>query len=262
MCRLAAFPPNFPREDAIEILRNFENNNVDGTGAAWVEDGHFVVEKYPKSLTKVLRRHKTFLDHMPYNGWTIAHLRAASCGEISTVNTHPFVTQNGKWVICHNGGFSEHKIVRLALGKTIKFEGETDSEVAAELLASAGPKAFAENVDFSGVFLSLNIRGDLWAIKTSGQLELQALKRDRVLLASALNPQSFENAVQAQVGWYHFNREGEYIKHCKIRDSHTIYRSQTTCGTGLAHQLSYGGTRGNQVIASHHDLSHVARIID
>jgi len=235
MCRLAAFPPNFARADAIEILKNFENNNVDGTGAAWIEDGKFVVEKYPKPLSKVLHRHRSFLDHMPHNGWTIAHLRAASHGNISGVNTHPFVANN--FVVCHNGVFSEHKIVRLALGNRVKFQGETDSEAAAQLISTVGPKKFSENVDFSGVFLALNLKGDLWVIKTSGQLEIEALKHNRSLLASQFDPTVYEKSVEANVGWYHFDKDGRYIKHCKVRDSYAVYKSGPvgSCGGKYDH---------------------------
>lgn len=221
MCRLAAFPPGFPRQDALEILKHFENHNTDGTGAAWINDGKFFVEKYPKALTKVLRKHR-FLRHMPHNGWTIAHLRAASHGDVRKVNTHPFVV--GPWAVVHNGVLSEHKIVKLALGNRVKFDGETDSEAAAHLIANAGPKKFAEVIDMSGVFLALNIRGDLWAIKTSGDLELEALKGNRTLMASKFDPIVYEKTAEAQVGWYHFDRHGAYLKHKKIRESFFPYR--------------------------------------
>ena len=228
MCRLAAFPPGFARDDAIEILKHFENNNTDGTGTAYVENKRFVVEKYPKSLSKVLSKRR-LLDHMPYDGWTIAHLRAANRGDVKAVNTHPFVA--GRWCVCHNGTFDEYKVVKLALGNKVKFEGETDSEAAANLIMNAGPKGFAETVDMAGVFLALNIRGDLWAIKTSGDLEIQALKGDKVLLASRFSYTEFPNSDQAQIGWYHFDKEGKYIKHRKVRESGITYHRPTmACG--------------------------------
>ena len=228
MCRLAAFPPNFPRNEAIEILKNFENNNTDGTGAAWIKDGKFVIEKYPRSLSKVLRKHR-FLGHMPHVGWTIAHLRAASRGDSSLVNTHPFVA--GKWVVCHNGTFDEFKIVKLALGNRIKFDGETDSEAAAHLISGAGPKRFSETIDWAGVFLALNIHGDLWAIKTSGDLEIQALPKNKVVLCSKFDFSEYGNADEAQIGWYHLDKDGRYIKHKKIRDGTiTFHRPTPACG--------------------------------
>ena len=44
MCRLAAFPPEFERNEAFQILANFENNNTDGTGSAYVKNGQFVID--------------------------------------------------------------------------------------------------------------------------------------------------------------------------------------------------------------------------
>ena len=222
VCRQAAFPPGFPRDEAISILRNFENNNTDGTGAAWVHNGKFVVERYPRGLTKVLRKHR-FLSHMPHNGWTIAHLRAASRGDISLENTHPFIA--GKWAVCHNGTFSEFKIVKLALGNRVKFDGETDSEAAAHLISVAGPKRFAETIDWSGVFFALNIRGDLWAIKTSGELEIQSLPKEKVVLCSRFDSEKYPDTDEAQIGWCHLNKDGQYIKHKKIREDAITYHS-------------------------------------
>ena len=237
MCRLASFPPFFPRNEAIEILKNFENNNTDGTGAAWVEGKEFVVKKYPKSLTKVLRKHN-FLGHMPHNGWTIVHLRHASHGDKSFVNTHPFIA--GKFAVCHNGTFDEFKIVKLALNR-IKFEGETDSEVAANLISVAGPKRFSETVDMSGVFLALSIRGDLWAIKTSGDLQIQALKDDQVVLCSRFDFTKYKDSDEAQIGWYHLDKDGKYIKHKKIRDGCVVYHRPTAaCGQFNGQPGAYG----------------------
>ncbi len=229
MCRLAAFPPGFPRDEALDILKHFENNNTDGTGVAFVKNKQFVVEKYPKALSKVLRKRR-LLDHMPYDGWTIAHLRAANRGEVKAVNTHPFVA--GRWCVCHNGTFDEYKVVKLCYGNKTKFEGETDSEAAAHLIMNAGPKGFAETVDMAGVFLALNIRGYLWAIKTSGDLEIQALKKDQLLLASRFDWSKYSGSDEAQVGWYHFDKEGRYIKHPKVRESGITYNRPTTASGG------------------------------
>src|SRR5487761_2509057 len=153
---------------------------------------------------------------MPHNGWTIAHLRAASKGDVRKVNTHPFIA--GQWALCHNGTFDEYKIGKLALQDRVKFEGDTDSEVAANLINVAGPKRFAETVDMSGVFLALNIKGDLWAVKTSGDLEMLVLtKGERSLMASKFNSlvYDYDKTTEAQIGWYHFDSDGRYIKHKK-----------------------------------------------
>ena len=214
MCRLAAFPPGFDRIEALEILASFENTNTDGTGSAYVKDGRFVVNKWPKPFSKVARKYP-FLGHMPYDGWTIAHLRAASHGENKVENTHPFIV--GPWAFIHNGIWSEHEIARLIFGKQVKIEGETDSEVAAHLWNLVGPKVFAEKIDFSGVFMGLHRDGELWVAKTSGDLEVKALSKERVLLASEFDREKQGgHTLDALQGWYHFDKEGHYVKHKEI----------------------------------------------
>ena len=213
MCRIEAFPPNFPREEAISILSNFENKNTDGTGSAYVKpNGEFVVDKWAKSLGWVINNRRSFLSHMPYNkGWTIVHLRAASHGKNTKDNTHPFVV--GPWAFIHNGIWSEYNLVKLAMSKSAKIVGETDSEVAANFWNIIGPKKFSEVITYSGVFMGLHKSGHLWIAKTNGDLEIQALKRKQVLLVSELNPSQYESRVDALNGWYHFNSEGHYVSH-------------------------------------------------
>ena len=213
MCRLAVFPARFSRKDAIEVLINFFGHNKDGTGSAYIKHGQFVINKWPKSLDKVLKSEPSFLSHMPCDSLTIVHLRAASHGATLKVNTHPF--QVGNWCFAHNGIFSEYNIARLALGKTIKLYGDTDSEVAAHLLNIAGPKKFTEEIDSSGVFLALNIDGSLWAMKTSGDLVFATLKKSRILIASELDCDKFGKQYEVVDGWYKFDKYGRYLKHKK-----------------------------------------------
>lgn len=214
MCRQSCFPPGFPREEALEILLEMETGNTDGTGSVYIQDGKFIVNKWAKPLSKVLARN-SFLSHMPYDGWTVAHLRAASQGAICQQNTHPFVV--GKWAVTHNGHWSESEIGRLALESTVEFKGETDSEVAAHLINLAGPKRFAEAVDFGGVFFALNKNGHLWAIKTSGQLDFVE-REGQFILSSEFNPCKYE-VLDTEYGWYHFGKDGCLIKNKVIKNT-------------------------------------------
>ncbi len=210
MCRLAAFPPNFPREEAISILRHFYEGNPDGVGSAYVKNEEFVVNKYPYSLHTALRRNQDeFLSHMPYRGWTIAHLRAASHGQNFHKNTHPFIA--GNWAVIHNGIWSDYNIAKLALRKFVKFEGETDSEVAAHMIRFLGPPKFAKEIEHGGVFLALHRNGGLHVMKTSGDLSYSEYRGDKVLLASELSPRRYD-AQEALVGWCYFDKHGRYIR--------------------------------------------------
>jgi glutamine amidotransferase len=70
----------------------------------------------------------------------LAHLRQATVGELSMINSHPF--QHGKWVFAHNGNisaFDEHRdemISRIAPRLRSFILGDTDSEVLFYLLLS------------------------------------------------------------------------------------------------------------------------------
>ena len=101
----------------------------------------------------------------------------------------------------------------------MKFEGDTDSEVAAHLWNIIGPKKFSEEIDFGGVFMGLHRNGELWVAKTSGDLEIKALRKERVLLASEFDHQKYEECVEALLGWYHFGRDGKYLKHKENKES-------------------------------------------
>lgn len=215
MCRLIAIPPGFSRNEALRILLDMEAlKNRDGVGSAYVgKDGEFHIVKYDKSLTHVLRRKKPFLTHLPHNGWTIVHMRAASHGSISVVNTHPF--EVGDWCVCHNGVWSNYSIASLLMEHLakIKMKGQTDSEVAANLLNLVGPERFTWELDYSGVFLGLKKDGSLHVMKTSGDLEV--LERGKqVVISSEFDYQSYkkENPYTLMTGYYCFNASGKAVK--------------------------------------------------
>lgn len=227
MCRQASFPKNFSRNEALEILLNFENNNTDGFGYTYIDDnGKFVTRKWALSLSTLLKRGcHSILSHMPHsNGWTICHLRAASCGIVRKENSHPFEVSGaaGEWAITHNGHFSDHKLLRLALGSFINFVGETDSEVSANLIANIGPKKFSESIESGGVYFCLQKNGDLYAVKTtfSGDLALSQINETQVVLASELDISKYKH-VEAVRGWYKFNKLGQYVSHKKKEYSYS-----------------------------------------
>ena len=165
MCRLAVFPPKFPREAAIDIVENFLTYNKDGYGEAHVQDGKFCVSRHPGCFEAV----KTVaLAHMPYPGWTIAHVRAKTHGECVVQNTHPFI--HGKWCLAHNGQFAPHELIRAAT-PAVKYEGECDSETAAYFLNAAGPLGFLQLIH-SGIYVALNTDGEAYVMNLHGDLEV------------------------------------------------------------------------------------------
>ena len=218
MCRLAAFNGGIAKADIIDILVDMQGTNGDGIGSCHIENGRFVINKFPIGLQKLLTSKKergAFLSHIDkkHSGWTIIHMRGASPDmSVCKSNTHPWDV--GDFAVCHNGFWKEHGMPRMILKRFCKFRGSTDSETAAHLINLVGPKKFSDSMEWgNGVFLALNRNGHLWAIKTSGDLVIAPLKGDKVFLSSELPHDSDFKNEEADRGWYHFDENGHYIKH-------------------------------------------------
>lgn len=144
---------------------------------------------------------------MPYNGWTIAHLRLATHGAKLKKNTHPFVA--GDWAIVHNGIFGYHEMLKKVMCKFgAAFSGETDSEVAAYTIAAIGPKAFLASSKAAGAYLGLRRNGDLWAFKNSGDMDMLDTKYGP-LIASNLG--MLKDKVEVDEGWMHYSSSCKLI---------------------------------------------------
>lgn len=235
MCRQACFPKGFKRNDAIDILLDMEKFNTDGVGYCYLKNGEFVVRKWTKSLSKVLRREKNFLnDIRDAEGYTLVHLRAASHGCIHYDNTHPFITNSGDYAIMHNGIFSDYKLAKLCLKSTVAFKGDTDSEVAAAIIDTAGIKAFSDEMDMSGVFCCLKKDGTLYVIKTSGDMCAHQLPNKTCLLSSELDVATFRQQ-ELLTGYYVFNKDCQYVKHHEKKDKWSSKWSKP-------YSPSYGGS--------------------
>lgn len=184
MCRLAAFPPGCSPEQAHELVADFVRGNEDGVGSAYVKDGEFILKKYPYSYKEAVSKKDDLFDHMPYKGWTLAHVRWATHGGNTLPNTHPIV--RGDLVGVHNGVFSAAPLLRAAMDGGVKWAGETDTEVALYLLNKWGPAEFYKQMPMgSGVFLRLDRKGQLDCIKTSGEMKFLKLDNGKYIVASA-----------------------------------------------------------------------------
>lgn len=207
MCRIVALPPGFTKQKALAIVEDFYIGNDDGTGSVYVENGEFKVNKYNFSFEEVMKKKLPLFDHMPYNGWTLAHVRAASHGKKTMNNTHPFI--KGDCAMVHNGIFREYAPVKAALSATHTFDGETDSEVAAVLWQVAGKKKFIKAVD-SGVFMFLNRNGQVDVVcNTGGDLTFQRT-RQGVVMASSL-PDTYRRTQSVLEGHFKLGLNGQII---------------------------------------------------
>lgn len=261
MCRLAAFPPYFPRQEAINILLNFEKNNTDGTGYVYLDHKKFVVRKTIDKLSDCIKDNN-FLKHMPYGGWTLVHLRAASHGENAMRNTHPFIIEN-KWAFIHNGIWSEYEIPRKIFQKLGEIKGETDTEAAGHLFNLLGPKAFTHVVDRGGVFMGLKRNGKLWISKTSGCL-VSYKRNGYILYASELDRDIYKTQRGVDEGWYNLDSGGGLIAKKIIKTAFplSMYQFKSTknksvCHTGLPKTPIAISQNNVPVIDSHRERSYI-----
>jgi len=102
--------------------------NREGWGIAWWVDGHAEIRKEP------IPAHESALaarlaDEHPASEMFIVHVRAATVGDLTEANAHPWSAEalGRQWVFAHNGTVRE--LDRLDLGRFCQ-EGETDSERA------------------------------------------------------------------------------------------------------------------------------------
>lgn len=206
------------RDEAISILEQMEGGNVHGTGCGWINsEGKIQIQKYPISLQKILKNKngKNFLSHLPHNGWTIAHLRMASCGTIEHKNCHPF-NINDKMVGCHNGCFSPWYIPKMILEKYDDFSSTTDTEVALRLINLLGYKACLQNFNNDGIFFCLTKHGVLNVLKSSGDMHITAYgkvgEKSTYLISSELDKLVYPERMSGIQGWYKFNPDGTFNK--------------------------------------------------
>ena len=113
-----------------DYLKTFYSHSVEhhhGWGLALLDDGHVSIEKEPVRAVDS-RYLKNRLTCKVITSRCMAHIRKATIGDVSYVNTHPFAVKDSsgrKWVFVHNGTIFESD----GLNKYIYVQqGSTDSE--------------------------------------------------------------------------------------------------------------------------------------
>jgi predicted glutamine amidotransferase len=137
MCRLFGFRSVIPSKvhrsliAADNALCTQSERHPDGWGVAYYVDGApHVVKSASTALDDHLFHH---LSGIVSSETVVAHIRKATVGSNSILNSHPF--QFGRWVFAHNGAIPEFTGVRPQLEREIDPKlaryilGETDSEV-------------------------------------------------------------------------------------------------------------------------------------
>jgi predicted glutamine amidotransferase len=199
-----AFPPGLPRAEAEkEILRLGASPNDDGVGVAFVKDGAIQIRKYGLPAKNAIEQGKTLLEHMPHDGWTVAHVRQATHGSVCDLNSHPFLV--GDAAYAHNGVWSNYDgYAALLKAFGLKATSDTDSEVLALVMSKVGPADLARYFSHAGVVMQLRSNGDLWIAKCSGRLEIKELENKTYYIATEIQGQSS----YMRDGWARFLADG------------------------------------------------------
>lgn len=159
MCRLFGFRSVIPSQmhrslvQADNALSTLSADHPDGWGVAYYVDG---APHLTRSTSTAIHDHLFHrVSGVVTSETVLAHVRKATRGGVSVLNTHPF--QHGRWVFAHNGDVPELARCRDALVAEVAprlrrfILGETDSELVFFLflteLSRTGPLAAPRHAD-------------------------------------------------------------------------------------------------------------------
>ena len=135
MCGIVGF---IGQEQAAPILldglAHLEYRGYDSAGVAVISaQGKLQVEKAVGRLKVLSKQIHGGADLEGNLG--IGHTRWATHGAPNIINSHPHVSENGKFAVIHNGIIENYvEIKEFLIGQGIRFKSETDTEVVAQLL--------------------------------------------------------------------------------------------------------------------------------
>lgn len=174
--------------DASDSMLAESHRNPDGTGIGWFgADCAPRIKKQPKSAfdDPQFRQEATSVRAKTL----VTHVRAATAGQDTLVNTHPFLIDG--LIVAHNGGFGDLPAVDRELGPYLqKVQGDTDSERYAALIAKfahehgdvglgivAAANWLANTVPMYSLNCVVATAGNLWALRYPDQRALHITRR-------------------------------------------------------------------------------------
>jgi glucosamine--fructose-6-phosphate aminotransferase (isomerizing) len=150
MCGIVGYVgPQDAQGVVLEGLRRLEYRGYDSAGIALVADGELIAAKKAGKLANL---EKELADRpLPPATVGIGHTRWATHGGPTDRNAHPHLSADGSVAVIHNGIIENFAVLRTECENAgVEFLSETDTEVAAHLLAAAyaelpaGPGRLAE----------------------------------------------------------------------------------------------------------------------
>ena len=137
MCGIVGYVgPQDARDVVVEGLRRLEYRGYDSAGIAVVADGQL---SSAKKAGKLANLEKVLAEHpLPAATIGIGHTRWATHGGPTDRNAHPHLSADGTVAVIHNGIIENFAALRAECeAQGVEFTSETDTEVAAHLLAAA-----------------------------------------------------------------------------------------------------------------------------
>ena len=115
----------------LKSLKILRSRGYDSYGFSYYNKNKFEIEKtIDRNLDNVFVPERLDIE----GNTIITHTRWATNGKVSTNNTHPFISTNGKFILVHNGIIENANTIRNELKNYKKFSSDTDSEVIVNLL--------------------------------------------------------------------------------------------------------------------------------
>jgi predicted glutamine amidotransferase len=204
MCRLFGLTAGTARVmatfwllDAPDSLEKQSHRNVDGSGIGFFDaDAKPVLDKQPEPAFQ--DPEFTHEAKQAESAQFIAHIRWATAGGRSLLNTHPFA-MNGR-IMAHNGGIGELATLDAHLGEYAHLvQGDTDSERFFALITketdahdgdvgagiTAAARWIAANLPLSSLNTIVIAPGELWALRYPDQHALHIIERPSPQLRSS-----------------------------------------------------------------------------
>ena len=149
MC-LAIYQPA-GKEVQEKYLRYGFDNHSDGAGIAWAADGALHVEKGIFNIEKVLEVYERVKQYP-----CLIHFRKATHGKVDATNCHPFLFNDGKLALIHNG----------VLNIKCSIEGLSDTAHWVKLVLEPLVKKYNVPINDGSLFylIEQSVKGDKMAI--------------------------------------------------------------------------------------------------
>ncbi len=185
------------QEVLIKGLQRLEYRGYDSAGIAAFEDGKPRLVKCAGKVSDLVAK----LDHNFCNcNVGIGHTRWATHGAPSDTNAHPHVSEDGKFIIIHNGIIENYDSIRTLLeNKGFHFQSDTDTEVLVQLISylydkngddfpSAVRHALSQVVGAYGIVVMCTEVSDMLVVARFGSPLVLGIGDGEIIVASDSSP--------------------------------------------------------------------------